>query len=206
MKIKISDFAVSISFAFFATAALFLSIGMGNNYLCCIIFSTLHEIGHLIALKMMDCKISEISLGGMGIKISTDSTMLSYKNECIAALCGPAVNAVFILIFCNLKKYGDLFTLAYNINLGLLIINLIPLRILDGGRFLSNLLLNFYGCEKANKISGIVEVAVSFLLIFMLIIMLCLDIVNASVVFFVTCLVFVVIFNVFSGKQNREVL
>ena len=103
MKLKISDFSFNISFTFFASAALFFSIGMGNNYLCCIIFSTFHEIGHLVALKMMDCKISEVSLDGMGIKISADSTMLSYKNECIAALCGPAVNIVFILIFYNLR-------------------------------------------------------------------------------------------------------
>ncbi|MBQ8210468.1 MAG: hypothetical protein IJZ35_07805 [Clostridia bacterium] len=200
MKINIGKIRFSVGFPFFASAAFFFAAGMHRNYICCMIFSSLHEIGHLIPLMIMGCDINDISLGAMGIRIGKSNCSLSYKNECVAALCGPAVNAIFIIVFFFLKNSSDMFILPFNINVGLFIINMLPVRMLDGGRFLNYLLLSFYDEDKVNAISNFVEMLVSIELIIVLICTLCLDIINTSFIFFVIFFICVVVVNILAKK------
>ena len=195
MKLKIGRLTVSLGFPYFALAAYFLSGDMYKNYLCAVLFSSLHELGHIISIRMADCNIKEISLDIMGIRIDKNIGSMSYENECITALCGPLVNLVFALLFCVLKNGNEIFSLPFNINLGLFLINMLPVRTLDGGRFLNCLLLKFLDEEKAQRTSVLAESSVVLLLIAVLILTLIFGVVNTSFVFFALSLVCMTVFS-----------
>lgn len=189
MRIQAGKVKISLGFPFFAAAAFFLSSGMYQNYLCAVIFSSLHELGHLLPMKIAGCEVREISFGAMGIGISKENAQLSYRNECISALCGPFVNLAAAVIFFFLKSRYEIFVLPFNINIGLALINMLPVRMLDGGRFINYLLLmRSDGCA-VQKISEVFEVITALILIVILIITLILNVVNTSFVFFVCSLV-----------------
>lgn len=188
-------------FPFVAVAAFFFVTGMFKNYMCCILFSFFHEIGHLIPLLLSGVRVKEISLGAFGIRIIKNDISLSYKTECVAALCGPFVNMIFLFVFSVLKNYNEIFILPFNINSGLFIINLLPVRILDGGRFIKNLLLVFYDEARVYRIMLSAELITSVFLVFVLIFTLITDIVNTSYIFFVSALVIIIVLGIIKGEK-----
>lgn len=195
MTLKIGKLKIGLGFPFFALATYFLSGDMCKNYLCAVIFSSLHELGHLIPMFIYGCEVKEISLDGLGIRIDKKMSSMSYENECITALCGPFVNLVFALVFAVLKTRSDVFVLPFNINIGLFFINMLPVRTLDGGRFVRCFLLKYFDEEKVYRISSIFEIVVALLLIAVLIVTLVSDEVNTSFVFFALGLVGIIVFN-----------
>ena len=128
----------------------------------------LHELGHLLAAKMLKIKVKEIKFGFSGVRIVTDERLTSYKNEIILAMSGPLVN---IAIFCSvwavfslcgeggegmlfsldafllsskLDKWGMLAFFALS-SLIQAILNLLPVKTFDGGRILSCATAQFFG-------------------------------------------------------------
>lgn len=196
MKLKTGKLQLHLSFLFFAVATYFLSGEMGKNYICAVLFSSLHELGHLLAMKLSGCQIKQLSLEAMGIKIEKSSCDLSYKNEVIISLCGPLVNLVFIVLFIFLKKYFPVLSLPLNINLGLFFVNMLPCKALDGGRILMNILLSKFDTYKAEKIGVAVEVLVAIILVLCLILTLIFNVVNTSFVFFILSLAGMIVFDI----------
>lgn len=194
MKIKIGKLRIGFEFPFFALAAFFLSGDMWKNYLLAVVFSSLHELGHIISMKIAGCEIREIYTDIMGIRIDKKLTDMSYESECITALSGPIVNLFAALVFCALKTKNGMFILPFNINLGLFLINILPVKTLDGGRFINSLMLIFFDEDRVRKITGIIEIIVALLLISVLILSLIFKVVNTSFVFFVLSLVAMIVF------------
>lgn len=195
MKIKIGRITANFGFPFFALAAYFLSGEMCMNYLYAVVFSSLHELGHLISLKIYGVKINSLSFDISGIKIEKSSVALSYESECIVALSGPLINLILALFFCALKTKNSNLILPFNINIGLFIINMLPVGTLDGGRCLSCFLLKYFDENKAEKIRSVIEVVVAVLLVFVLVVTLIFDFFNTSFIFFTLSLVMVIVIN-----------
>lgn len=189
MKIKIKNISFSVGIPFLASATFFLAGDMRENYIIAVLFSTLHEVGHILALLFFGKKPTKISLGVMGIRIEKKEIILSYREECITALCGPAVNLIFLIIFAFIDKGG----LAFAINTGLFIVNMLPVKTLDGGRFVYNLLLSETDEEKADKIINTLEIFTAVMLISVMIISLVTGYVNTSFVFFSVTLVTIIV-------------
>ncbi len=128
----------------------------------------LHEMGHLLAAKVLKIKVKEIKFGFSGVRIVTDERLTSYKSEIILAMSGPLVN---IGVFCaswavfsfrgdggegmltsldafwvssELEKWGMLAFLALS-SLIQAILNLLPVKTFDGGRILSCATAQFIG-------------------------------------------------------------
>ena len=73
------------------------------------IAAVLHEIGHLLAARVLRIKIKEIKLGFSGVRIVTDERLTSYGSEIILAVAGPLANAVaFVASLCCFQPYGGL--------------------------------------------------------------------------------------------------
>lgn len=195
MIIKRKNITVGLDFSFFAVSVFFLSGEMRDNYICALIFSLMHEIGHLAAIKIFGGRIKGFSLGLSGIKIEKSHGELSYHGECITALCGPVVNLVFALVFCALKSDNDSYILPFYINIGLFIVNMLPMSSLDGGRFLRYMLLEVADEEMARKVTKICESAVLVILVTVLVFSLVFDFVNTSFVFFVLSLSIMTVFD-----------
>lgn len=201
MNIRIGKVNIKATFLFFAAAAYFLSAEMWKNYLCAVFFSSLHEIGHLIALMRFRSPICGITLGAMGVRIDKKISALSYKGECIVSLCGPAVNLIFIVVFFAVKKYNSFFGLAFIINSGLFAVNMLPVKMLDGGRFLYFFLSLKTDIAKAEKILNVTEIITLAALITLLILSLVFGFVNTSFVFFSSGLVIMTAVSLVSPKR-----
>ena len=80
------------------------------------------------------------------------SCPLSYTKEALAAFAGPAVNLILTALCAQTRWY-----LFAGLNLSLGLFNLLPVRMLDGGRILS-CLLNAFAPEKAPRVVNAVSV------------------------------------------------
>lgn len=117
----------------------------------------LHEAGHLSVMLALGIEIEKITVLPIGIDIKRKRKYISYPKEIILALAGAAVN---ILVFFIFKKY-EFF--AYT-NLLYALINLLPVKGLDGGNALGAFLCSMLDIDIAER----VQKAVSFAFVILL--------------------------------------
>jgi stage IV sporulation protein FB len=86
-----------------------------------LVFSVLHETGHLTALLLLSGTPKELTFSYYGFALKYEDTLTPIK-ESIVLLSGPAVN---LMLFIILKD---------GINPVLMLLNLLPVYPLDGGR------------------------------------------------------------------------
>lgn len=92
----------------------------------------LHELGHWAAIVLQGGRVHSLHLTAVGAEMELDPRRpLSYGREAIVALAGPAVN--LLLAWISVRTGGYLFA-GLNLCFGML--NLLPIRPLDGGRAL----------------------------------------------------------------------
>ena len=122
MEIKFKKFVFKLDFSFLIVLSFAVFYGYEST-ISIILFSMLHEIGHIAALLLFRVKpdLIKISFYGIGLKYKSN---LSKAKEFIVLICGPLINLIFFLI------------LRDDINLILLLINIFPVLPLDGGRIL----------------------------------------------------------------------
>lgn len=118
----------------------------------------LHEIGHLLACRLLGVPIRFIRPTGVGAVIGYDPSTLSYGQEIWIAAAGPALNlAGFFFCFPGECTGGRaLFGLSC---LALAVFNLLPIRRLDGGVILRDSLTITLGPVRGEKI----EKSISFM-------------------------------------------
>lgn len=105
---------------------------------------TLHELGHLFAIRLLGGDVKHIRLTVAGAEMGL-SRGLSYWQELLAAAAGPAVNLLLSALCCRLPG-GALFA---GVNLALAAFNLLPMGRLDGGRIaLCALSLSMWGRKR----------------------------------------------------------
>ena len=117
---------VHVTTPFLAGLCLFCFLDQWGLLLPLSLAITLHELGHLAALRACRVKIYGLSLGLGGAVIRAE--LPGGWKELICVLAGPAVNLVFWLL--PLPGHG-LFRLCH---MGLLAYNVLPIDGLDGGR------------------------------------------------------------------------
>ena len=95
-----------------------------ENLLYVLLFSTLHEAGHIAVLYLLGGRADLITLSfyGAGLK---HTSKLSTAGEILFLFSGCAVNLILAL-----------FGIKRDINLALFILNILPIYPLDGGRIL----------------------------------------------------------------------
>lgn len=111
---------------------------------------SLHEAGHLCVMAIFGIGIESVTLLPVGIDIKRRYKCIPYKKDIILALAGIAVNISIFFIF---KKY-EFF--AYT-NLLYALINLIPIKGLDGGYALEAFLLSVCEYERAERILWVIS-------------------------------------------------
>ena len=111
-----------------------------SNVLYLILFSSLHELGHIAALYLLGGKADEITVSYYGIGLKHSSSFSNAK-EFVFLLSGIVVN----VFFCAIK-------IQFKLNLALAFINALPLYPLDGGRILKVLVTSVFSCSISDKI------------------------------------------------------
>jgi len=147
----------------------------------------LHEMGHIIAAKVMKIGIKEIKFDFSGVRICTDSSLTPYKSEIILAISGPAVNLLAFLASALswVIKYGSLEDFFASANLLMkegsgnadnviaffalsslvqALINLMPVESFDGGRILYCATAELFGDRVARRVTDAASALSAFLL------------------------------------------
>lgn len=123
--------------------------------------AAIHEGGHCLALWLQGARITGFCLTSFGAELTTENGKLSYGEEVLAVLAGPAANLGCAWITAE----DEIFT---GINVVLAVYNLLPVRQLDGGRaceLLVTWLLGPAAGERAIRtISGVTSALLSALL------------------------------------------
>ena len=125
MHFKIHKTLIYIDFSFVLMLCISMTLNI-NNISLLLLYSFLHELGHLIALIILGHSADELRLSFFGAALRYGCA-LSKAEELTVIAAGPLVNLMLYLI------------LKDNINLSLLIINIMPVYPLDGGRILYSL-------------------------------------------------------------------
>lgn len=115
----------------------------------------LHEMGHLAAMHVCKVPVDTFEIKAIGFRILSGSTYVGYKQDIAVALGGPAVNlicAAVLLLFAAVVHRGENTMFAVAVNLALFAVNMLPVRILDGGRALYAVIANKAGFEAAERI------------------------------------------------------
>lgn len=137
--------------------------------------SFIHEMSHVITSRALKKEVREIAFLPIGFFARIDELEdMSPWKQIIILLAGPfsyfISNAIIVLLYRYnlLSIYG--FNMAKEANLMILIFNLIPIIPLDGGRVIKALLLKFFPCHRAYKISIYISLIVSIFIVYLCII------------------------------------
>lgn len=98
---------------------------------------SVHEASHMISAKLLGHDIKSLSLSAQGLTIDLDQKPSGYKNI-IIILSGPLINLLCSSVYMLITHDTSSLFVAFNQSFGFF--NLIPLKFLDGGRLLEELL------------------------------------------------------------------
>ncbi len=146
VKFKAFGVEYKIEYSFFIVVLIAL-LCESKQFLYLILFSSLHELGHIVTLYAFKGKAEKITLSYYGVGL-IHSSRLGFIQELVFLLSGIAVNLLMVLINVQPK-----------INLALLLINLLPIYPLDAGRCLKLLcdrIFDFYISYKAYYIVAVI--------------------------------------------------
>lgn len=120
----------------------------------------LHEMGHLLALRVFGVGVEGIYFTAFGMEIRADTRFLPYQKDILCTLAGPLVNLLSAVVLARLA--GDYLLAGANLLEG--VFNLLPLTGLDGARALHLLLSWCFDPIRADRICRMVEVVCAVLL------------------------------------------
>ncbi len=122
----------------------------------------LHELGHIGAIYLFGGKIKKIKLRPVGITVITDGKLFNYAEDVIIALAGPFIGILTFILFKNSESSSLSFLSLFSLSLS--VMNLLPIKKLDGGRAVLALLSSLVETSLAEKIAS----ALSFVFMFFL--------------------------------------
>ncbi len=141
------------TFFFFSALVLFnCNISALMPFICAL----LHESGHLLAMKISKIKIKEIKILPFGIDIKKAPSVSSYKTDILISSAGVLTNVLLIILGRTLFKIPESNTFILS-NYLLVLINVLPIKSLDGGQMLELLLLLKLSPETAEKIMSVLS-------------------------------------------------
>jgi stage IV sporulation protein FB len=126
-----------------------------------IVACLIHELGHILMMKILGVKISTIEFYLLGIKISkSKAQIIPYNREFIILIVGIVLNLIisaFMLLIGNsyLQTFGM-------VNAAIAIFNLLPFKMFDGGQ-IKELLIERY-CSSSETLFKI-KTSVKFITI-----------------------------------------
>ena len=138
----------------------------------------IHEFGHLLGARVMKKRVDRIEIGFSGARIVIEDRMLGYGEEFFIAFMGPffnflTVGAVFLafmhcggnmtaLLESGMRfledRAGNTAELVGFLAISALsqaILNLLPIKSLDGGRMLYSCISAFFGERAGERVTGI---------------------------------------------------
>ena len=166
---KFSFLGTKIYVSFFFTAAVTVMLATDRTgYMLPTLFAVIIlEAAHLFVMWVQDCAPLSVRLIPASVQINKKFSF-SPKNDILIAAAGPAANLLLCgCLYFNYVAFGNLTVLYYSLlNLIIGCFNLLPVKGLDGGTILYNILCKFKGQEKAALIMRIITLILAIAVIF----------------------------------------
>ena len=90
MKFHIKSFALYISYPCLALVSLLICGNLFTDYLLCFFAVVLHELGHVLMMKLRGVKICGISISAFDIRIiERGRYSLGFSSDLLVTLSGP---------------------------------------------------------------------------------------------------------------------
>ena len=149
-------------FIFLVTVFAGLFFDRANIFLYCIVFSLLHEAGHIAAFCLCYKKRPKISISIFGIRM--ENNVIEHKYGCVILFSGPLVNLIFAICtyFMICDKATFQLYIVFFVNRIIFFVNILPVYYLDGGQILYRISL-FYQ-RNYIKISNLTIISTSVML------------------------------------------
>ena len=113
----------------------------------------IHELCHLLMALILGVKVHSIIVMPFGMTVRIDSNVFKTpKKEVLIALAGPVSNFIMLLCSYFFNYATENYYLFIVINLSLILINLVPIPPLDGGRILRAIVIKNVGLIPSAKI------------------------------------------------------
>lgn len=140
--------SIKIHFYLFAFMAYTFWIGKLQLFLIFYVSILVHEIAHIIVALLLKVNVNELLLMPVGV-CAVYNENITPKKEIIVSIAGPLMSLIISLFSKDV--------LISNVNLLIMILNLIPIYPLDGGRLQKNFFVTKFEYRKGIKISQIVS-------------------------------------------------
>ena len=151
---------IKIDFKIFAIIIIFLITRNIGIYAILMLFALIHELGHLLCGILLGFKPQSISIipfgFKLGFKVKCDDYNIKIKKgnkltikKIIIAFAGPFTNILCIVVLCFFKNYISWYQNGIYANILLILFNLIPIYLLDGGRILQGFIHIFIGLRES---------------------------------------------------------
>ncbi|WP_409968663.1 hypothetical protein RFF05_01475 [Bengtsoniella intestinalis] len=149
---------ISVSVGFWILLGWFaLANGIGLTVMI-LLAALCHEVGHLLAICWQGGTLYSISVTVFGAEMEVDTSNLSYGSELTCVLAGVAVNGV-----CG-WAFGQVQPVFAGVHWSLCVLNLLPIRPLDGGRALALVLRWGFDPVISEWVTTVVERCVALIL------------------------------------------
>lgn len=152
---------IKLNLNIFLFLLLFLITNQIEVYALVMLFALIHELGHLLCGVLLGFEAESFKIMPLGFAIEfktkigdynkkvLKSNLLTLKKLCIN-VAGPMTNLIIIMIGSFMNCHANILYA----NLIILMINLIPIYPLDGGRIIKNILKLSFGNRKAYSYSN----------------------------------------------------
>ncbi len=160
--------SITVTLPFIGMCIMFIIIDGTLLPLAVLLFALVHELGHLLTMKLCGYKVKRFELTAVGGNIVCEDRHKAYFLDIIVAISGPLINFILLIVIYKLIGLGffarnGMFYLA--VNFLLMMVNMLPVSCLDGGRALSALLSYFVLPDKRERIMYFISLIFSTLLI-----------------------------------------
>jgi len=141
---------IKITFPALIVIAAYFLLELSAYSLLSFYAAAIHEIAHLLTMKMLGKSAESIEVHPFGLAINCCGRARSYMEDALVYLSGPALNLlIFFAFVCSRTLYCKYFAYC---NLFYAIINLLPIEFLDGGNALGCFLYKFFDYTIARKL------------------------------------------------------
>lgn len=158
-------------------------------YICFYLFILMHELAHIITSLILKVDVEIIELAPFGVH-ATYLQKISNLKEFVISLAGPIMSMLLAILYGN--------RLYMMINMIIVILNLLPIYPLDGGKILRCILKVFLKENQAINLSKYITNILLIILAFASV-FLCLKFKNFSLLFTTLC-----IFKIASNEMKKD--
>ncbi len=149
MSFRFADLRIFLGYEVVAAMTAVLLLDRENRIICCFLAALLHELGHLLMMKLCGVRVRGLRLRLFDVLIEADEPP-TVRSDVWITLGGVTMNFLFALIFAPIDTRLSL------PNLALGIFNLLPVMSLDGGHLLGIVMARRFSprvCENTLRIS-----------------------------------------------------